>query len=104
MSYSKYWNYLSFVSDLANDAFHLRNLISQQGILAEEEIRANTNQHPSFSTEHALYLDALSQFRKDRSTSQSIKTFHDPCGDISLPSHALSLTIFEGKFFFKFYR
>lgn len=68
-TYDGYWTYVHFVSTHCYDVEDLREAISHQKLVTDSTILQNHTQHPCYTPDTALYLDALKLF-KQRNTSK----------------------------------
>ncbi len=65
-SYADYWNYIHFAVTHSFDLDDLRDAIKNQKIVADSVIIENHQQHPCYTPDTALYLDALKVFKETR--------------------------------------
>lgn len=69
-TYPKYWNYINFIVNNSYDLEDLREAITHQKIIPDSVILENHTQHPCYTPDTALYLDALKLFKEKQRTPQ----------------------------------
>lgn len=63
-TYAQYWNYIDFITQNSRSIEELRQNVITQSILSDSNIKQHHLQHLHYTTDTALYLDALTGYKQ----------------------------------------